>query len=247
VIRRARVLLSLNGLTGEGRSIAVRVWLVLWSHVKWPSRFGARQVSRRDVTLAEECACHPSSILRALGALERAGLIKRSWGRQAGVTKPVRVIELAPGRGVVFADTPVFKLPPPAVVSAIRDRLARVGPEDPGDRDSPLVLHDRAVEGCKPGSVLALAMALCAMASLESSIGGPGQGREPDHGVLIKTSMAALRELTGAGPGGATFTDRLRKIEAAGLIQRVGEQWRDGIVVVPARVVLGCHGQGGQS
>jgi hypothetical protein len=233
-----RALLSLRGLQrGPGHSTAVRVWLALWSHVRWPRGRGRGRYGEAFAgadTIAEEIGSDARSVKRALALLQASGLIDRRWRRRGG--KCVKFTALAPAvsaevRATLSKATPVVSLPSPQEIDALKSLVSRVGHATPGDRSSPMKLHPTPVSGAKPGPLLGLALAILAARSIECA----GQLAHVEH--ALGASLATLRDMTDAGSAGH-FRRRLDCLEVAGLIKRVGQHWGDGIIVVPVLTAL---------
>ena len=193
--RLTRSLLSLRRLLpGQGRADAPRVWLALWSHVRWRRKRGETWIG--DRLLAEETGLDVRRVQRALLLLERSGLLTRSWGRPQGARKPRRIIELAPGIG--------------------RDRQPKICPP-PAEAAEHLRL-DVAELRERPSATISTfwAIYVCAQA----------HGGRESH-----VTMVALQDITGSRSA-AAFYGQLEDLARAGLIEKVGAGWADGIRVL---------------
>jgi hypothetical protein len=124
-MKALRALLSLRRLLpGQGRADAPRVWLALWSHVRWDRR--AAQTWVGDETLAAETGLDVRRVQRALLLLERSGLLWRKIGKPYRARKIRRVIDLLPG--TKRARQPKIRIPVdameflPAEIGDLRER-----------------------------------------------------------------------------------------------------------------------------
>lgn len=221
--RLDRELLSLQGLRGEGKANAIRVWLVLWSHVSWVDGKGKGEagfVWLGNDKIAAAARCSVREVRRAIALLRSAGKISTRMGRAPGSSKCTRVITLAPSLTFGVDDHPAFALPSAPALAHVAGKIKRAsGP------------------GARTGETFSLALAVFAIASLHARGAGDDAkprawGSRPGSTVTLARMLPALRDLTGCAAG-SDFNRRLDLLESAGVIKRAGRHWSDGIEVEP--------------
>lgn len=114
-------------------------------------------------------------------------------------------------RGRMITLCPVGAAPNPVIVLPSPERVARIW-------GMAMTVRER------PGSVVALVLLLHACADIE--------------GVrAIRPPLGLLRAVTGAGPTCPAFGRRLDAAASAGLLRKLGKQWRHGVFVAVVRVL----------
>ena len=221
--RDQRSLLSLRGIvSGPGAGLAPRVLACLVARLHWRRSSDRKSKARctwvGNDKIAKDLDVSPREVQTVITALKSSGAISTSWARKHGVF--VRLITIKPDLDPSIS-VPVFRLPDQLVMREIAAAL---------EGDSPRVVPGVQQPKTKPGPTLSLAFVLMCVASIEQ---GGGEVTGP---IVLSTSLACLREITGTSERGGGFNARLDRLAAAGIIRRAGARWSDGIELTPPSV-----------